>query len=363
MTGRAMRAGKAGIVLGGAAVLAAAAALWAMEGRAVQESAREYRVAGAHVAVYNLAGAVRVVPGTGDEVVVSVEAKGADAGRLSVESGPIRGTQALRVRYPADRIVYGEAGRSSRTTVRVGNDGTFGGNGLRRGERVDIRGSGDGLEAWADLTIAVPPGQRFSLHLGVGETDVRDVRGDLEVDTRSGSIQSSGTSGPLRVDTGSGTVRVERADGSLEVDTGSGEIVVEEVTGERVLIDTGSGGVRASGIRSESLEVDTGSGRIALLAVEAADIMVDTGSGRVEVDLAADVRRLEVDTGSGGVTLRVPDDLGARLELDTGSGSINVEVPIDERTRRRSHLRGVIGDGQGDIHVDTGSGSIRVVGR
>ena len=343
-------------------MLAVAIALSAMRGTAGQ-APQEYRLAGGHVAVYNLAGTVDVVPGTGSEVVVTIEARGADAQRLTVESGEIRGAQTLRVRYPSDRIVYGDMGGNSRTGLRVRDDGTFGHGSFRRGERVDIRGSGSGLEAWADLTIAVPPGQRFSLYLGAGATQVRDVEGDLVFDTQSGSIESAGTSGPLSIDTGSGSVRVAGAMGALEVDTGSGEVTVDGVAGDRVLVDTGSGSVRATDIRSESVEVDTGSGRITLLAVDAPDIVVDTGSGSVEVDLLADVQRLEVDTGSGGVTLRVPADLGARIEADTGSGSIDVEVPINDGTRRRSHLRGAIGDGRGSIQVDTGSGSIRVLGR
>ena len=362
MTGTAMQR-RTGLIWAAGAMLAAVVALSAMEGTAVQAPPQEYRIAGDHVAVYNLAGTVSVVPGTGSEVVVSVEPRGADAQRLSVESGEIRGAQTLRVRYPSDRIVYGDMGGNSRTGVRVRSDGTFGHGSFLRGDRVDIRSSGSGLEAWADLTIAVPPGQRFSLYLGAGATDVRDVEGDLVLDTQSGSVESAGTSGPLSIDTGSGSVRVAGAIGDLNVDTGSGNVTVDGVAGDRVLVDTGSGSVRVSGVRSESVEVDTGSGRITLLAVEAPDIMVDTGSGSVEVDLAADVERLEVDTGSGGVTLRVPGDLGARFEADTGSGAIDVEVPIDDSTRRRSYVRGTIGDGQGSIVVDTGSGSIRVLGR
>ena len=363
MTGTAMQARKAGLMWAGGTVVAAAIALAATRGTTVQEPAQEYRISGNHVAVYNLAGTVSVVPGTGSDVVVTVSPRGQDAERLNVESGTIRSRQTLRVRYPSDRIVYGELSGNSRTQVRVRDDGTFGHGSFLRGDRVQIRSSGSGLEAWADLTVAVPPGQRFSLYLGAGATDVRDVEGDLVLDIQAGSVESAGTSGSLSIDTGSGSVRIAGANGDLEVDTGSGSVALDGVAGDRVLVDTGSGAVRGTDIRSESVEVDTGSGRITLLAVDAPDIMVDTGSGSVEVDLAADVERLEVDTGSGGVTLRVPGDLGARLEVDTGSGAIDVEVPIDESTRRRSYLRGIIGDGRGSIVVDTGSGSIRVLGR
>ena len=363
MTERAGHTRNRKLIWAGGAVAVAVVALSAMDGTAIQASPQEYRIAGNHVAVYNLAGAVSVVPATGSDVVVTVHPRGPDAERLDVESGSIRGTQTLRVRYPSDRVIYSDMGGNSRTRVRVRDDGTFGHGGFSRGDRVDIRSSGSGLEAWADLTIAVPPGQRFSLYLGAGATEARDVEGDLELDTQSGSIESAGTTGSLSIDTGSGSVRVSAANGDLDVDTGSGQVTLDGVAGERVLVDTGSGSVHGSDIRSESVEVDTGSGRITLLAVEAPDIMVDTGSGSVEVDMVADVERLEVDTGSGGVTLRVPGDLGALMEVDTGSGTIEVEVPIDESTRRRSFLRGTIGDGRGSIVVDTGSGSIRVLGR
>ncbi len=361
------RAKKAGLIWRRGALLAAAAALPAMVAAmawaTVQAAPQEYRVAGDHVAVYNLAGTVTVVPGTGADVVVTIEPRGTDAERLIVESGEIRGRQTLRVRYPSDRIVYGDLNRGSRTSMRVRDDGTFGDGASLRGGTVNIRGSGRGLEAWADMTVAVPPGQRFSLYLGAGATDVRDVDGDLEIDTGSGSVESTGTTGPLSIDTGSGRVRVTSANGSLDVDTGSGSVTVEGVAGEHMVVDTGAGSVHVSDIRSESVEVDTGSGRVTLLAVEAPNITVDTGSGSVELDLAADVERLEVDTGSGGVTLRVPGDLGAQIEADTGSGGIDVEIPIDERARRRTYLRGSIGDGRGSIKVDTGSGSIRILAR
>lgn len=345
------------------ALLLPGIALAAIVGASVQAAPQEYRIGGDHVAVYNLAGEVNIVPGAGNEVAVTIEPRGSDAGRLEVESGEIRGRQTLRVRYPSDRIVYGDLSRGSRTRLRVRNDGTFGDRASLRGETVTIQGSGRGLEAWADMTVAVPPGQRLSLYLGAGATGVRNVDGDLEIDTGSGAVESAGTNGPLSIDTGSGTVTVMGANGPLEVDTGSGGVTVEDVTGERVVLDTGSGSVRVSGLRSQYVEVDTGSGRVSLLAVAAPNILIDTGSGGVELDLTADVDRLEVDTGSGGVTLRVPGDLGAQIEADTGSGTIEVEVPVDERTRRRTYLQGAIGDGRGSIELDTGSGSIRVLGR
>ena len=326
-------------------------------------TSQEYELAGDHVAVYNLAGTVTVSGGSGNAVVVRVDRSGADADRLEVEVGEIRGREALRVIYPGDRVVYSEMGGRSRTQLRVRDDGTFGDRGRARGGEVRISGSGSGLEAWADLTVSVPPGQRFSIYLGAGGTTVENVDGDIEVDTGSGTVDASHISGPLSIDTGSGSVSVFDVSGSVEVDTGSGSVTVEGVTGEHLVVDTGSGTVRGSDIEAESVLVDTGSGSVTLVAVTAPDVTVDTGSGSVEVDLTIDVERVEIDTGSGGVTIWIPDDLGASIEVDSGSGGIDLEVPVEVRTIRRTYLRGEIGDGRGEIVIDTGSGSVQVLRR
>jgi hypothetical protein len=140
---------------------------------------------------------------------------------------------------------------------------------------------------------------------------------------------------------------------SLEVD-------VNGVAGS-LSIDTGSGRVIADGIEARTLGVDTGSGSVRLERIRSSDVVVDTGSGSVDVELLTDVESLEVDTGSGSVTVRALSDLSASLEIDTGSGGIDVEFPVEARSVRRDSMRGRIGDGRGEIVIDTGSGSIKLL--
>lgn len=342
------------------AAYVAAAALMVAAPLTAQET---HRIPGGDVAIYNLAGRARVVAGTGSDVVVRVLRGGQDAARLQVEVGEVDGRQALRVIYPSDRIVYPGMGRGSRTQQSVDADGTFGDgrDGWRR-DRVTIAGSGSGMEAWADLEVQVPPGRDFAMYVAVGAVDVEGVRGDVLVDTGSGSVSARGVRGSLLVDTGSGSITVSDVEGPVEVDTGSGSVEVDEVSGASVLVDTGSGSVRGRGIRSGSLRVDTGSGEIRLAAVAAPDVVLDTGSGRIEVELLEDVERLDVDTGSGSVTVRVPSTMGAEIEIDTGSGGIDLDVPVEVRSVKRNYLLGRIGDGRGTIRIDTGSGSVRIIG-
>ena len=318
-----------------------------------------YRLQGNRVAVYNLAGQVEVVAGSGSEVTVQVRAGGDDAGRLSVEVGEVRGVTTLRVLYPDDEIVYSPDGRGRyQTTVRVREDGTFGDG--RGGDRVSIRSGGSGLEAHADLRIEVPAGRSLDLNNAVGDVTARGLRGDLSVDVSSGPIRVSDVTGDVELDTGSGSVEARGIRGELEVDTGSGSVEIEDVTGSSVTVDTGSGGVDGSGIRADRLEVDTGSGGVELQGVTAPDVTVDTGSGSVELEFLAAVENLEVDTGSGGVTVYLPSGLDAEIEVDTGSGGIDVDFPVEVQTMRRNYFRGVVGAGRGRILIDTGSGGVRL---
>lgn len=326
------------------------------------QQAERYRLDGGRVALYNLAGSVTVQGGDVDAVSVEVERGGSDAGRLEVVTGPVDRPDefdtSLRVLYPGDRIRYGD--RGSRTHLRVREDGTFGGDG---GRRVRISGRGDGLDAHADLRITVPDGRRLALHLGVGDVEISNVDGELSVDTHSGEVRARGTSGELEVDTGSGSVRVTDARGSLGIDTGSGRVTVQEFDGEDLSIDTGSGRVEASDIRARDVSVDTGSGAIELSRIAARELLTDTGSGSIRLDLTSDVESLEADTGSGSVTLTVPEDFGAMVRIESGSGDYEIDLPMQVRRSEDSELSGQIGDGEGRLRIDTGSGSVRLMRR
>jgi hypothetical protein len=312
------------------------------------------------VAVYNLVGEMRVEAGSGREVVVEVTRGGNDARELRVERGRVGDAETVRVIYPEGRIVYPAMGRGSQTQLTVRRDGTFGGGWSVGGDRVTIAGSGRGTEGWADVRVRVPAGQTVAVHQAVGRVFVSNVQGTLRVHGASASVRAEGTRGDLGVDVGSGSVEVTGANGNLNVDTGSGGVRLNGVRGSRLIVDTGSGGVTATDVAVEDVRVNVGSGAVRLDGVRARDLVVDTGSGSVSLALAADARNVKIDTGSGGVTMSVPDGYGAEVEIDTGSGGIDVDVPMTARTLRRSRLTGRIGDGDGRLTIDTGSGGVRI---
>ena len=322
------------------------------------QQAERFSIAGNEVAIYNLVGSVSVEAGTGANVTVEVRRNGRDAARLQIEQKNVDGRAALVVRYPEGDIVYGSQRWQGRTTMDVRSDGTFGDQ-EGRDRRVNIRSSGDGTEAHADLRILVPAGKAVDVRLGVGEVSATGVNGNLDIDVAAASVRTSNTRGILLIDTGSGSVAVTDVEGDVTIDTGSGGVDVNGVRGN-VNVDTGSGSVNGSGITATSVMVDTGSGGIELTNVAASTVELDTGSGSVQLDLTTDVERLTIDTGSGGVRVLVPANLGASVEMESGSGGVTSDIPMTVRQRGRDHLSGQIGDGRGTITIETGSGGIRI---
>ncbi len=372
-------------VLAGLTLLASTAQLGAQD---------RFSLTGERVAIYNVAGEVRLEPGGGDNVVVEVTRGGARGTELHLDRREESGWQLLVIRYPADRIVYHKLGRFSRSEFNVRDDGTFGLRNLdpqlgaerikggqgnsRGGQRVRVAGSGSGLEAHADLRIMVPTGRAVAVHLGVGKVMIRNVNGDLQVDARSASIDANGVKGFALFNTGSGAIALRNGTGDFGLHTGSGSVDVHQIQQGALIIDTGSGSVDGSELDVNELSIETGSGGVTVAgaAAPAARIKtgsgsirasrfsshnfdLKTGSGSIRAELTRDLQVGRIDTGSGSVNIAISRDLGAEITIDTGSGGIDFDAPgLVVAESRRSFLRGRIGDGNGALRVSTGSGGV-----
>ncbi len=320
------------------------------------------------VAVWNLLGEVRVEQGSGSDVEVQITPRGADAARMSVETGELDEQQTMRIAYPVDEIRPAGSSRTRgnnwSTSLRMRDDGRFDGSMSRGTRRMKIWNGAD-FEASADLVVRVPSGVSFELHVAVGNVQAIGTNGGLKIDTFSGNVVTSSTRGNLNIDTGSGDVDVGTHNGDLLVDTGSGNVDVNGVSGARTIsLDTGSGDVIAQRCTaSDQLKIDTGSGRVTALNIEALEIVLDTGSGEVEVSPSASANALKIDSGSGSVTLIAPANFSASLEISTGSGGITSDLPLLAVRRSDGDLSARIGDGRTRVSIETGSGGVSIRGR
>jgi len=340
-------------------------AFWSLP--AVAQTSRQL-LKGDSVAIYNLVGELRVEGGSGSDVVVEITRGGADAAKLEVQTGPLRGRETLRIIYPDDVIVMPDWGRGWNTTMRVRDDGTFGDDGdhhrgwTRDGRQVRITGRArDGLEAYADLRVTVPAGKNIALYLGVGKAFVSNVNGDIRVHVSSADVATDRTKGSLKVETGSGNVDLRTAAGDVKLATGSGDITASGIDGAVLKLETGSGSVTLTDGKASTVHVETGSGDIEATSTSGDELSFETGSGSVDVALVTTFRSLRIETGSGDVTVKVPPTLGAEVDLDTGSGEIDLGgLTLQVRRISHDHVTGTLGDGKGRVSVETGSGNVHL---
>jgi lia operon protein LiaG len=365
-------------------------------------AAQRHTLTGSDVAIYNLAGTITVSGTAAGDIVATVRPQGRDARDLRIETGRVGGSNALRVYADADRIIYPELGRGSRSTLRVSPDGTFfdaAGLDLVRTRNVTIAGSGRGVQAYADIDVAVPPGRTIRLYAAVGRVDVqnvdgeihvrtssarselRDVRGAVHLRTSSGGATIRDVNGSVRATGSSGRIRMTNVRGGhQEVQTSSGSIEATNVTGDVVRLRASSGTIsggtisggdiemRASSgsIRIDGLDADrynarTSSGRITARNLTARHIDVGASSGTIELSAGSALESLTAQASSGSVRAAIPRSFTGDVAIRTGSGSINIDLPVVAQSMRRNELIGRIGEGgSGSLNIRTSSGSVRI---
>jgi Toastrack DUF4097 len=352
--------------------------------------------AGETLRLGNLAGAVEVVAGSGQEVAVTatVYAEGDGAAETSrlldgmgwVESQDRKGRFEWALSYPVEDFrgfAYPRPGTSrggGGFLERILTGFNLGGTSTTtyRGRRVTVydRPGGSVPILYADLRVTLPAEGQLVVRNLVGAVAGEALTGDLVIDTGSGGVSLGSFSGKLNVDTGSGGVDLGMVRGETVVDTGSGGIDVGELIGNASL-DTGSGAVRVRKVAAGKLRIDTGSGSITVADGTVGDLWADAGSGRIDVR-GVEVETFVGDTGSGGVTLESSLSGARDVKIDTGSGGVKIlagpdaSFVLDARqgsgelicryhdATLHKHGHKVVGAERGDrstrIRVETGSG-------
>jgi len=321
--------------------------------------------------VTNLVGRIELHGNSGNEFRVEVHVRGEDASRELIQVEHDDGRRAvLDVVFPIRderEYVYPELGRSECSFSMREGDNREGGwlhrfLGSVGGDQIRVRGSGRGLEVWADIEVYVPDGGNLRVHHGAGDVVASNVKGNLLLESQAGTIEAEGITGKFSGDTGSGHIVVRDVTGEAHCDTGSGRVEMTGVRGPIVYVDTGAGSVELRDIACEELSVDTGSGSVRAQGISADSANIDTGSGRVSIEFVhMGSGDFVVDTGSGGIDLVVPEDTSADIIAETGSGHLDIDVAgaeIRHRERDEAALR--IGHGDAQIRLDAGSGSISI---
>lgn len=203
-----------------------------------------------------------------------------------------------------------------------------------------------GNSGGATLTLNVPRSVELLLSTVSADQDISgvDVR-RLQADTVSGNLAAAGRSGDSVLNTVSGNVTARLQTPRLDVNTVSGRI-------------------EAGGGVSGEIGAQTVSGRVGVDAGRIQRLVVETVSGGIDLSATALAPggRINVESVSASVSLRLPRTVSAQLSVNSFSGSINSDAGKVERPRYGpgSSLDARLGSGDGDIRVQSHSGSVQV---
>lgn len=235
-----------------------------------------------------------------------------------------------------------------------------------------LRRSADEAKELVRRFEANPPVELVGGRLQIGHIKDKDFRRNVSISyeikvpadaevkshTGSGSQVVSGVRGPVKASTGSGTLTLTDIGGAVEAHSGSGRIRAEGIAGA-FQGHTGSGSVKLVQIAPGDVDVSTGSGSSELSGIEGA-LRAHSGSGSVTVEGKQD-GAWTLDTGSGSIKIRLPEDATFELKARTNSGDIFTDHPITVKGRfSKGRLSGQVRGGGDLLHVETGSGNIRI---
>ncbi len=198
----------------------------------------------------------------------------------------------------------------------------------------------------ATLVLNVPRASELLLSTVSADQDISgiDVR-RLQADTVSGSLTAAGRSGDSKLNTVSGNV-------------------IAKLQTPRLDVNTVSGRIEAGGGVSGDIGAQTVSGRVGVDAGRVQRLAVETVSGSIDLSTSglAPGGRINVESVSASVNLRLPVKVSAQLSVNSFAGSINSDAGTVERPRYGpgSSLDTKLGGGDGDIRIQSHSGSVRV---
>ncbi|NZA27085.1 DUF4097 family beta strand repeat protein [Luteimonas sp. SJ-92] len=287
-------------IAGAFALLALLAPLAASAQTAVDE--RHPLASGGRVEVENVAGEIRVQGWDRDEVTVT----GTLGAGLRLEVDASRNRVRVHVVYPRN-----------------------------------ARNSGG-----AKLELRVPKGAELEVDAVSADVDIAgvDLR-RLQARTVSGRLNAAGRAGEARLGSVSGSIRSNVATSRFAANTVSGRVEAGGGLGGDVAAESVSGTVELTTRRVEQLRGETVSGSV-----------------RMQVGALAPGGRIAAESVSGRIRLELPGDASAQLRASSFSGDIQSDAGQVQRRRYgpgRS-LDAKLGAGDGDISLQSHSGSVRV---
>ena len=162
----------------------------------------------------------------------------------------------------------------------------------------------------------------------------------------------------------SGSLKVKDIEGDVNARTSSGSVRCETLLGESAILGSSSGSIHLNDAKLNTCQLHTSSGSIHGHQIDCANIKANVSSGSITIvcaQTAPPELKADLQTSSGSVNLTVPQAYKGQVDLSTSSGSIHTDFPVTVQGKiSKKHLVGTVGQGTGTIRLKSSSGSVRL---
>ncbi len=163
-----------------------------------------------------------------------------------------------------------------------------------------------GWQCTADFEVTVPRGTKVTGQNGSGDIEITGVAG-VDAKSNSGKVELREVKGDINLDVTSGDVSVQDLTGKLDVKANSGDIEAKDLSGGAVNVETTSG----------DIELDLSEANDILAKGTSGDIEISAPTGAYKV--TTETKHGEVEDGLGNNTTA-----GHTLTATTTSGDIEL---------------------------------------
>jgi len=239
----------------------------------------------------------------------------------------------------------------------------------------------------ADLTLDVTIPEAWLNKLDIvavsGDISAPDLSGtDIYLKSSSGNIKIHGITGrSIKTETISGKTEIGVLNGesgffksssgdiiidkavfsdNIDANTISGKYRIDRIECTEADFRSSSGDIVIKDIFSESFKSETISGKITL-KMKNGSAELKTTSGNISAEFEESFDRIKAISISGDVSLTLPHDSQFNLDVKTVSGDIKCnDFPVNISSSNGRQLAGKVGNGSGEVRINTTSGNVTV---
>ena len=195
-----------------------------------------------------------------------------------------------------------------------------------------------------------------------GDLELRGIAlKHLDLQTRSGNVVVDQASELIEIQTQSGDVKLKGSVYEGQVSTMSGQIQVEAGVSHLLKLESRSGDLNIQLLDGRGrLELRSTSGDIELSGAIRAESSLQSVSGDLHCDLSLSEASVSLTTQSGDVDLILRPGSACKLEANAQSGDIECRLELQHKEQTEHGLRGVLGEGGGQVRIETQSGDVLI---